>query len=363
MDLPGYRFLPYASTLVLPRGIILACITGVPCQCYLSLPAAEPTSSRNDKRVCVRPPCGGCCDGVQIGAGKGAARQPTQDGHDIEKIVFGMHVKALLRKRYLTFKRDKKMWAFIVFMPALFVLIGVLILLSVGDENQPALNLTPMVSQSHIYTFVIEQPDGCIILVWIAPDSGDFLEGFLRSSCWCQFVASRLHGAPLSTRWVISVSCQVQRALNCSLNCSGKWNVHVDDCLFGCFARSSIALLDPWQQGRLSCWYPAKPFNYPVSARHCGVLHGAVKDYNRGDGAPLPYAVECTISNGTCDPPTLLDLIDDPASAQPIPLDLSNTEPDGAVAEASRPSFMAPCSAARTSRGSYVCPLCWRTMG
>lgn len=61
-----------------------------------------------------------------------------------------MHLKALLRKRYLTFKRDKKMWAFIVFMPALFVLIGELIMLSVGDENDPALHLTPMVSQSHI---------------------------------------------------------------------------------------------------------------------------------------------------------------------------------------------------------------------
>lgn len=60
---------------------------------------------------------------------------------------FGRHMKALFKKRLLTFKRDKKMWAFVVLMPALLVLAGVLILLSVASTDEPALLLTPEVSR------------------------------------------------------------------------------------------------------------------------------------------------------------------------------------------------------------------------
>lgn len=54
---------------------------------------------------------------------------------------------ALLKKRLLTFKRDKKMWAFVVLMPAFFVLAGILILKSVGTYPEPSLLLTPEVSE------------------------------------------------------------------------------------------------------------------------------------------------------------------------------------------------------------------------
>ncbi|CAN0244543.1 unnamed protein product, partial [Hapterophycus canaliculatus] len=63
-------------------------------------------------------------------------------GIDRSKSLFGRHMMALFKKRLLTFKRDKKMWAFVVVMPALFVLIGVLILLSVASTNEPSLLLT-----------------------------------------------------------------------------------------------------------------------------------------------------------------------------------------------------------------------------
>lgn len=53
---------------------------------------------------------------------------------------------ALLKKRLLTFKRDKKMWAFVVLMPAVFVLVGILILTSVGSYSEPDILLTPTVS-------------------------------------------------------------------------------------------------------------------------------------------------------------------------------------------------------------------------
>lgn len=71
-------------------------------------------------------------------------------GIDRSKSLFVVHMRALLNKRLLTFKRDKKMWAFVVAMPALFVLSGVLILLSVSSTNEPALVLTPEVSVNGI---------------------------------------------------------------------------------------------------------------------------------------------------------------------------------------------------------------------
>ncbi len=67
-------------------------------------------------------------------------------GVDRSKSLFGTHMGALLKKRLLTFKRDKKMWAFVVLMPALFVLAGTLILMAVSTSDQPAILLTPEVS-------------------------------------------------------------------------------------------------------------------------------------------------------------------------------------------------------------------------
>eukprot|EP00903_Cladosiphon_okamuranus_P008962 g8576.t1 len=64
-------------------------------------------------------------------------------GIDRSKSLFGGHMLALLKKRLLTFKRDKKMWAFIVFMPALFVLVGIMILRLVEQTDEPAILLTP----------------------------------------------------------------------------------------------------------------------------------------------------------------------------------------------------------------------------
>lgn len=52
---------------------------------------------------------------------------------------------ALLRKRLLTFRRDKKMWIFGVFMPLAFVGTGTLIVLSLEQDNQPSLTLSPQV--------------------------------------------------------------------------------------------------------------------------------------------------------------------------------------------------------------------------
>ncbi len=67
-------------------------------------------------------------------------------GIDRSKSLFVRHMGALLRKRLLTFRRDKKMWAFVVLMPALFVLVGILILTSVGSYSEPSILLTPAVS-------------------------------------------------------------------------------------------------------------------------------------------------------------------------------------------------------------------------
>lgn len=67
-------------------------------------------------------------------------------GIDHSKSLFGEHMKALLKKRLLTFRRDKKMWAFVVLMPALFVLVGTLILLALSVSDEPSLLLTPEVT-------------------------------------------------------------------------------------------------------------------------------------------------------------------------------------------------------------------------
>ncbi|CAM9216529.1 unnamed protein product, partial [Ectocarpus fasciculatus] len=76
--------------------------------------------------------------GGNVGSGKGEG-----SGVDRSKPLFGRHMMALLKKRLLTFKRDKKMWAFVVLMPAFFVLVGMLLLKTAGTYNEPAVLLTP----------------------------------------------------------------------------------------------------------------------------------------------------------------------------------------------------------------------------
>lgn len=78
--------------------------------------------------------------------GGGGGGEKEDLGIDRSKSLFGVHMVALLNKRLLTFKRDKKMWAFIVLMPAFFVLIGILILRLVSQTDEPSLFLTPTVS-------------------------------------------------------------------------------------------------------------------------------------------------------------------------------------------------------------------------
>ncbi len=83
------------------------------------------------------------------------AAQAVEDGHHTEdrsKHGFGASMStflyqsmALLKKRLMTFKRDKKMWIFGVFMPFLFVGAGTLLVLRIGAPDQPALALSPQV--------------------------------------------------------------------------------------------------------------------------------------------------------------------------------------------------------------------------
>lgn len=77
-----------------------------------------------------------------------AEKKHVDKGIDRSKSLFGVHMKTLLHKRFLTFRRDKKMWAFVVFVPALFVLLGIIILLSVTAKDEPNLEMTPMVSDA-----------------------------------------------------------------------------------------------------------------------------------------------------------------------------------------------------------------------
>lgn len=65
---------------------------------------------------------------------------------DRSALAIFMHQSvALLKKRLLTFSRDKKMWLFVVFMPLVFVGIGALIVLGFELSDQPALTLSPQV--------------------------------------------------------------------------------------------------------------------------------------------------------------------------------------------------------------------------
>lgn len=59
--------------------------------------------------------------------------------------IFLHQSMALLQKRLFTFRRDKKMWIFVVFMPLLFVGSGALIVLSLERNDQPSLTLSPQV--------------------------------------------------------------------------------------------------------------------------------------------------------------------------------------------------------------------------
>lgn len=69
----------------------------------------------------------------------------SQQGFMGSMSTFRYQSTALLKKRLLTFKRDKKMWIFGVFMPFLFVGAGTLTVLSFELEDQPALALSPQV--------------------------------------------------------------------------------------------------------------------------------------------------------------------------------------------------------------------------
>lgn len=60
--------------------------------------------------------------------------------------LFFVHMVALLKKRYLTFRRDKKIFAFVVLMPALFVFAGIMIVRIDNQSDQPSLRLTPEAS-------------------------------------------------------------------------------------------------------------------------------------------------------------------------------------------------------------------------
>lgn len=81
-----------------------------------------------------------------IHQGATLAGKRAEKGIDYNKNLFGAHMKAMLVKRLLTFRRDKKMWAFIVIVPALFVLVGIIILLVVKLPDEPSLLLTTTVS-------------------------------------------------------------------------------------------------------------------------------------------------------------------------------------------------------------------------
>lgn len=82
----------------------------------------------------------------EAASGDGSGKKENLGIDRTKSALFVGHMVALLKKRLLTFKRDKKMWAFVVLMPALFVLFGILILTSVGSYSEPAILLTPAVS-------------------------------------------------------------------------------------------------------------------------------------------------------------------------------------------------------------------------
>lgn len=102
----------------------------------------------------------------------GGGGKTGASGADVSPSLFRAHMAALLKKRLLTFKRDKKMWAFVVLMPAFFVLIGTLILLAVATSNEPSLLLTPTVclcslflSLSHLSIASLLCPL-CPVFIW-----------------------------------------------------------------------------------------------------------------------------------------------------------------------------------------------------
>ena len=71
------------------------------------------------------------------------SEEGDKDGLGARASNFLYQSKALLRKRLMTFARDKKMWTFVVLMPFLFVGAGTLTVLSVEVKDQPALALSP----------------------------------------------------------------------------------------------------------------------------------------------------------------------------------------------------------------------------
>lgn len=77
-----------------------------------------------------------------------AAKNGGTSGRSAERStssLFFSQSKALLKKRLLTFRRDKKMWAFVIFMPIVFIGGGVALVLDFKVNDQPALALSPQV--------------------------------------------------------------------------------------------------------------------------------------------------------------------------------------------------------------------------
>lgn len=73
------------------------------------------------------------------------------------------------------------------------------------------------------------------------------------------------------------------------------------------------------------------------------------QNYNTGRGAPLPFATECTVDEGTCDPGVLMQWLDNPDSAEGIDLELAQTaEPGDAVGEVVSPPLGTPPEMAHT---------------
>lgn len=53
----------------------------------------------------------------------------------------------------------------------------------------------------------------------------------------------------------------------------------------------------------------------------------AIQDFKSG-GTPFPYATDCTVFNGTCDPANLVSMMDFPELADPIDLSIGPTADD-----------------------------------
>ena len=84
-------------------------------------------------------------DPTQAAGDNRRSEDRSKSGFKASTSTFLYQSKALLKKRFWTFSRDKKMWIFGVFMPFIFVGAGTLIVLLFELKDQPALALSPQV--------------------------------------------------------------------------------------------------------------------------------------------------------------------------------------------------------------------------